>query len=258
VDLEVRVSAALTAGLEDDTWRLLARNPRPLIAIGHLDVVLSTWAARELARLKLPAATGPVLVVANPEPPHLATDAVAALADTREALPTLPWPRWSGPVVIVVGAAGAADPAPGQDLLARPALPVIRYRPTNQETAREHLGARFCELSLRLTAPPAAGWPPWLSLGLAELVKARIRGEGPSPQKMLELRQQAGRDDLRRLLSEAAPDPRLALALCTPLAQTRRRHLLPNFLELLRNGAGAEGAIRVAYGLTLEQLLETP
>jgi hypothetical protein len=52
------------------------------------------------------------------------------------------------------------------------------------------------------------------------------------------------------------PDAELAGALCAPLVHTRRRHLLPHLLDLLRGGAQSAGAIQVAYGLTLQQLTE--
>jgi hypothetical protein len=123
-------------------------------------------------------------------------------------------------------------------------------------TPAEHLATRFCLLTLRLTAPPAAGWPPWLETGLMEVAKAKARGDGPSPLRMLAIRQRAGKDAIARLFAAPAPDAQLALAVCAPLVHTRRRPLLPNFLDLLRHDAGTEGALRLAYGLTIDQLIE--
>ena len=98
-----------------------------------------------------------------------------------------------------------------------------------------------------------AGEKPWTS-NLWVYDKAKTRGEGPSPALMLDRRQQAGRAALATLLADPKPDPALAMALCAPLVHSRRRHLLPNLLDLLRGGAGGEGAIHIAYDLTLDQL----
>jgi hypothetical protein len=73
---------------------------------------------------------------------------------------------------------------------------------------------------------------------------------------MLGIRQRAGAAALGELLLDDTPDAELAGALCAPLVHTRRRHLLAKLLDLLRGGAQPAGAIQVAYGLTLQQLVE--
>jgi hypothetical protein len=45
------------------------------------------------------------------------------------------------------------------------------------------------------------------------------------------------------------------MALCAPLLHSKRRHLLPNLLDLLRHDAGGESALGIAYGLTVEGLV---
>jgi hypothetical protein len=252
--LDERVDAALAAGLDEEAWKLTIRAAVPVS--GHLDLVLGAWAARELARLQAPAATGAVLVLADREQGRLSLDAATAMASARDTLLHLPWPRWSGPLVVMVGTPAIHDPAPGADQATRPALPVIRLHPVAGSTPGEALAARICQLALDLTAPPPAGWPPWLRIGLAEVARAKVRGEGPSPLRMLEIRQQAGVDLLRRLLSDRVPDAQLAMAVCAPLVHTRRRHLLPNLLDLLRGAGDSEGALRIAYGLTPEILAQ--
>ena len=252
--LDDRIDAALSAGLDEEAWKLVIRAAAPVS--GRLDLVLGAWAARELARLQAPAANGPVLVIADREQGRSGLDATTALVSARETVALLPWPRWSGPLLVVIGKPGARDPAPGLDLIIRPTLPVIRLSPVPGSTPGEALAARICMLALDLTAPPTGGWPPWLRLGLAEVAKAKARGEGPSPLRMLEIRQHAGVDALRQVLTDRAPDPQLAMAVCAPLVHTRRRHLLPNLLDLLRGAGDSEGALRVAYEFTPETLAQ--
>ena len=258
IPLDRRVSAALTAGLVEQAWALVIQAAEPIGHDQRLAATLGTWSAHELARLALPGGRDPLrdplVVITADDGNRQRLDSAIALGSAREMLKFLPWPRWTGPLLVVVGDVGARDPAPGKPRVARPALPVLRVRAQDGVTPSEALAAAIAELALDLTAPPAAGWPAWLRLGLMEVAKAKTRGEGPSPTLMLDLRQQAGRAALATLLTDPKPDPALAMALCAPLVHSHRRHLLPNLLDLLRGGAGGEGAIRIAYGLTLDQL----
>jgi hypothetical protein len=255
IDLAVRVSAALDAGIERPAWTLIAHQTNPLV--GRLELVLNLWCARELARLGLPGhQNGWVLVIANPVPAGLESDATLALTSVRDMLSSLNWPRWSGPLLLVAGQPGACDPAPGREILIRPAMPMLRLRaPAAGTTTAEDLAARLSTVALELTGPPEQGWPAWLQVGLEEVAKAKVRGEGPSPLKMWALRQKAGTEALIALLTSATPDRELCEALCAPLVHTKRRPQLPNFLDLLRHGVDAPGALRLAYGLTIDQLV---
>jgi hypothetical protein len=255
--LDLRVSSALDAGLTDEAWALLLRTPGPVTRSVGLDLALGGWAAREQARLGLPATRDAILVLTASGRPMPGMDAATALGATREVLSSLAWPRWVGPVVVVAEDLGARDPMPGQRRLVRPALPMIRLeQPDGRVTRGELLGIELTRLVLALEQAPAAGWPAWLRLGLEEVTKAKVRGEGPSPLKMLAIRQRAGANALAELLLDPTPDAGLAAALCAPLVHTRRRHRLANLLDLLRGGAQSAGAIQVAYGLTLQQLTE--
>lgn len=255
--LDLRVGTALDAGLTDEAWALLLRTPGPVTRSVGLDLVLGAWAAREQARLALPATRDALLVLTASGRPLPGIDAAIAFNATREMLSSLAWPRWVGPVVVVAEDLGDRDPMPGRRLLARPALPMVRLDAPAERTSRgELLGVELTRLVLALEQPPARGWPAWLRIGLEEIAKAKVRGEGPSPLKMLALRQRAGANALAELLLDPTPDAELAGALCAPLVHTRRRHLLVNLLDLLRGGAQSAGAIQVAYGLTMQQLTE--
>ena len=255
IDIAQRVSAALDAGLEQQAWSLVARQTTPLV--GRLELVLSLWNAHELARLKLPGSSNNWLQVVGANPTTaIESDASLALDAVHEMLATIGWPRWSGPLLVVAGGAGAADPYPGVDEIVRPALPMLRYRSQAPGvTPCEDLAARLSTLTLTLTAPPAIGWPAWLRIGLEEVAKAKARGEGPSPLKMLAVRQRAGTDALAHLLVAADPDRALCEALCAPLVHTKRRPHLPSFLDLLRQHVEVQGALRLAYDLSLDQLV---
>ncbi len=254
--LDVRVNAALDAGLTDATWALVIRNSAQKTRSASVDLVLSLWAAREQARLALPATRDPwLLLTANGRPPPGLEPAIA-MNTTREMLSGLSWPRWSGPLVLIFGDLADKDPIPGRSRLVRPALPMVRVGEQTGMTRSEAVCLAITDLALDLEAPPAAGWPAWLRVGLGEVVKAKMRGEGPSPLKMLGLRQRAGVGAIAELLLATKPNAELAGAICAPLVHTRRRHLLGNLLDLLRGGAQSTGALQVAYGMTLQQLTE--
>lgn len=256
--LEIRVSTALEAGLTDEAWALVVRTPGPVTRTVGLDLTLAGWTAHELARLGLPGTREEILVLtANGRPAPGMDPATAFGVIRREVFPALAWPRWVGPVVVVADELAARDPMPGQTRIARPALPMLRVEQASEGITRsELLSVELTRLVLALEAGPATGWPAWLRVGLEEVAKAKVRGEGPSPLKMLAIRQRAGANALAELLLDPTPDAELAQALCAPLVHTKRRHLLSNLLNLLRGGAQSAGAIKLAYGLTLPQLTE--
>lgn len=255
--LDLRVEAALTAGLTDEAWALIIRTPGPVTRSVGLDLALATWAAREQARLKLPGTRDPLLVLTANGRPVQGLETAFALSVTREIFSALAWPRWCGPVVVVAGDLGEHDPLAGKPRVVRPALPMVRLGDAVAGTSRsELLCVELTRLVLDLESAPATGWPAWLRIGLAEVAKAKVRGEGPSPLKMLSIRQRAGAGKMAELLLNPTPDAELASAICATLVHTRRRHLLANLLDLLRGGAQSAGAIQVAYGLTLQQLTE--
>jgi hypothetical protein len=256
--LEIRVSTALEAGLTDEAWAMVVRTPGPVTRTVGLDLTLAGWTAHELARLGLPGTREEILVLtANGRPAPGMDPATAFGVIRREVFPALAWPRWVGPVVVVADELAARDPMPGQPRIARPALPMLRVdRASEGITRSELLSVELTRLVLALEAAPATGWPAWLRVGLEEVAKAKVRGEGPSPLKMLAIRQRAGANALAELLLDPTPDVELAQALCAPLVHTKRRHLLSNLLNLLRGGAQSAGAIKLAYGLTLQQLTE--
>ncbi|MBA2482674.1 MAG: hypothetical protein H0V44_18580 [Planctomycetes bacterium] len=253
--LDVRVTAALDAEQPEAAWSEVARLTAPLASVRRLEAVLTLWAAREAARLQLPAPTGGVILAGDRSRVRLADDATGALSDVYALLDPWPWPRWCGPVVAVIDDHAVPGLA-GADAIVRPALPLVRVRQDAADKAgiRPAFARAFCLLAVRSTVPPRTGWPAWLEQGLVALADARARDEVVSPRRMRELRHATGARGIAAALAAAAPDARLAMAICSPLLHPDRRKHLPALLDLLRNGAGSEGALRVAYGMTPETL----
>lgn len=248
--LWARVGAALDAGLDEAAWRVLRARSEPLEGDLRLEKALDGWAQREALRLGLPpsrselflAATGGIWVVAP-------NDQTLGLGDARAVLAGLAWPRWRGQVLAVTSVERERLP-PDQDHLARPVLPIIRLAELAGRSRREAVAAATVALALDLTAPPPSGWPAWLRIGLSEVAAAIARGEGPSPRAMHERRKQAGERGIAALFTAPDPDRTLAMAVCAHLVHSKRRHLLPNLLDPLRNGSAGAAALAIAYGLT--------
>lgn len=255
--LSDRIAAALAANFTDEAWKLLLRTVTSPMSDPRLELTLLTWQRKELQRLGIPESNSYVLVAGGVEKErkHLQTQAAGGLSDVHEMLEHIGWPRWSGAVLIVQGD-GVFDALPqGQETMLRPVLPIVRCTgPKAGETPREQFAARFCGLALDMCVPPDGGWPAWLALGLPEVAKAKARGEGPSPSQMLAIRQAAGKNGVADCLSAKNPPAQLAMAICAPLAHSRRRHLLPNLLDLLRHGADSASALKIAYDLTADEL----
>ncbi len=253
--LSQRVTAALAAGMTAAAWAELADRMTPANADPALELVLARWAAGESARLGLPAGATVVVGIEPARIPSATRDVRAAYEDVANLLATLGWPRWSGATVIVVGAGDHAGLAAGDDAIVRPALPIMRI--AADRPLRVAAAGALCRMSLRLSVPPAAGWPTWLEVGLVGIVEAKAAGgdQRPSPIAMLAVRQQAGIERIAETLRSATPDPTLATAICAPLVHSKRRWLLPNLLDALRNGVESAGAVELVYGLDAEDLV---
>jgi hypothetical protein len=241
-----RVALLLAADRRAQAWALAIREPRPLAAQGRLEIELAVWAAAEAGRLGLPAGRGPVLVVGESQESLGAIR--GALNDVQDLL-ALPWPRWAGPVVVFIGGPERGIPPTG---VVRPALPLFQIPPGGDP--RPVMAAHLAQLALDLTAPPPGGWPEWLRQGIAEVARAKAAGEGPSPRRMRDRRTTAGVAAIRALFAAPEPDPALAGAVVAPLVTKFNQDRWIAFLDLLRQRAGAEGALQMAFAVPLESL----
>lgn len=250
-----RVAAALAWGAAEAALRAAAAHGTPLSADPALDAALRAWAADEGQRLSLSGDATLVAVDAAGRPRSPTGDERGALADVHELLPTLAWPRWRGPLLLVPYGLDHPAIAPGQARVARPALPVLRP----PEGGRAGLAVAIAELALALSAPPPEGWPGWLMAGTAGCARARASGVGIPERPLAERRAAAGTEAIRALLAgETPPEPELATAVVGHLLHPARRARLPALLDLLRHGAGGVGAVATAYGLSPAALAGRP
>jgi hypothetical protein len=252
--IAARVQAAFDAGVDAQAWAQLAHFTQPLVAPRGLEHALLLWSARESARLGLRATRAPVVAAGDDATPLLDA-ATGALEDVQSVLDPWPWPRWIGPVVLVPGDAAFDALGAGQAMVARPALPLLRVD-HGAARARVSLARTLCRLALATTSPPATGWPPWLERGLCALCAARADNDLVSPRHLAGIRAAAGATAIAAALASPDPDEALAMAIVNPLLHPDRKAALPSLLDLLRNGAGSEGALRIAYGLTPQKLAE--
>ena len=241
--IDRRVGLLLAADRRAEAFALALRDPRPFAAQGRLDRELALWAAAEQARLSLPAVRGPLVAVGDDARGTTLNDLRGGLADAMDLLP-VPWPRWCGPLVVYLDTAERGIPPGG---VVRPALPLLQLAPGGD--LRQRTAAAVAVLGLDLTSPPAGGWPPWLRAGVAEVARARAAGEGPSPRLMRERREAAGTAGIAALFAGPEAAPELSGAVVAALLVPARRSRFPVLLDLLRQGAGPAGALRVAYGL---------
>lgn len=242
--LDRRVALLLAADQRAAAFALALRAPRPLGAQGRLELELAAWAAAERVRLGLPVPRGPVLVVDDDVRGATSAEIRGALNEVTELLAPLPWPRWAGPLVVFTDGVDRGIPFAG---VVRPALPLVRLTPGPQ--LRGDAADVLARLALDLSVPPPGGWPAWLRVGAGAAARAVATGEGLSPRALSAKRAAAGAAGIRELFAAAEPDPQLAKAVVAELLTPARRAGFTSFLDLLRQGASSEGALRVAYGL---------
>lgn len=250
--LAQRVAAALDSGDTATAWELLRANSEAVLIAPAIEAALGRWVAGELKRLDVAARGSEVLRRTPVGLVAMRDEDLLGLRDTQTVLASLAWPRWIGPVVCV----DPGDPLlDGRLRLARPALPVIAIEPRGG-TRRSAVAAATARLALDLTAPPPDGWPAWVISGAAGVCAAVARGEGPSPRAMLEHRQRAGIAGLEALFTASEPAAELATAVCAYLLHSGRRQRFAALLDPLRHGADAQTALRIAYGVTVADLIE--
>ncbi len=248
--LDRRVSLLLAGDRRAEAFALAIRVPHPLGAQGRLELELAAWAAAERVRLGLPSGgSGTVLVVGEDPRGAAAGDIRGALTEVTELLSPLPWPRWAGPVVVYLDGTARGIPTGGT---IRPALPLLQITPGPH--LRGVAAERLARLAFELSAPPAVGWPPWLTIGAGAAAQAVATGEGLSPRALGAIRTTAGVTGIVALVSAEVPDQALAKAVVGLLLSPSRRASFASFLDLLRQGASSTGALRVAYGLDPQAL----
>jgi hypothetical protein len=250
-----RVAAAMEWGEDAQALRAAAGWARPLPADGELDAALRRWSDARCRGLGL-APDAPLAAIGGDGRPRAPTpEERAALGDAIETLAPLAWPRWRGPLVLVPHGIDHPLIAAGAARVLRPALPVLRP----PGGGRAELAVAIADLALALSAPPAGGWPTWLTAGVAGCAEARAVGTGLPERALAERRAAAGEAAIVALLADGSPPDRaLATAVVGGLLHPTRRARLPQLLDLLRHGVDGVGAVRTAYGLSPAALAADP
>ena len=263
-----RVQLALAADLTNESWAAISRELRGRNMSGGLERVLAVWAGREQVRLGLPRGHDGTILAAGSQRERNSRSRSSASA-VEQILPlfeSLLFPRWGGPVVFIdpESAFITAEGDPEQaTAIARPSLPMVmlpKVEPFDQRRFRSLVGTAMSDFILTTCDPPGQGWPGWLSYGLRQLAGEQANGKVGSPLRSLRSRQQAGGAAIITLLREHSEpqDPasqKLATAIVTLLTTKRRRKNLAALLDFLRNGAPAEEAIRLSYGLSPQDMI---
>jgi hypothetical protein len=255
--LGVRVGTALAWGQDAQALEAAVANAGPISADTPLSEALRRWANATCLALGMPADATILGVSADGSIRAATPEERGALADARELLSQLPWPRWSGPLLLVPYGVDHPAIAVGRARVLRAAVPVLRI--PGGPAPRAELCAAIAALALDLTAPPRDGWPGWLTAGVGGCARARGSGEGIPERPMAERRADAGTEAIRAMLSgETAADPGLATAVCAALLHPSRRAHFPDLLDPLRHGIGGAAAIEAVYGLTIDALARKP
>lgn len=231
-------------------WDLYERIPPEHIPSINMNNQTQLWIAHELALKKIPNDLNGV-VIRSSQPTHRKKlkNCQRIRSSLFQSYSSLPKILWTGPILL--------EDADSNAIIPRPLLPTIQL--DNASWTDDEICRHMSRLILQRYKPPAQGWPQWLLAGLAEVTLAQFRGQGPSPRKMLRIRSNAGAQAIRALWKDpTATDSdkqQLAQALCAPLIHSRTRQHLASFLDLIRNDLDPASAYRIAYGLSLEDLL---
>jgi hypothetical protein len=247
--LATRVQAAIEAGALTEAWREAAAWRGPLASADGLEDLLSRWGAQRLELQHITPTQTPVLGLGDAA--VLEPEVAEALDKVHQLLDPWPWPRWFGQVLLVPGTEACGDLPAGAERLVRPILPMLRVP---QQPTQAAWAAALLRLTMDLSAPPQGGWPSWLDVGLEQMAAARADYRALSPSALADRRAAAGANGLAALLVSTQADPGLATAVVYLLLHPRHRAAFGSALDLLRNGADSRTALRIAYGMGLEEL----
>jgi hypothetical protein len=161
--------------------------------------------------------------------------------------------QWYGPVIL-----GPSVDASTSSTVAKPLLPEIFLPLQPGPQWKQNIAAAMTQIRLDLACPSNTGWPAWLRIGLETTAKIYAIGSVPLPAQTAARRQKAGVEGLKRLFDTQTPDPQLSADLCSWILHSHRRAQLASLLDGLRAGLGSEEALKLAYGVGLEEMLERP
>lgn len=249
-DQEAALSLALKSGDEMLSWELYNRLSLEHVLSASVDLQIRSWVAGQLKAMDMPADGSHIRIKAErAQLQQLKRRMQHIESSVRHMLSSLPWPLWSGPLLIV-----AADE---DAIVERPVLPILRISAASWNEAG--VSAALCRLALQRYQQGGQELPIWLLSGLSQVAAAKTSGTGPSPRRMLRRRQRAGKEAIQAMWQGQQDfDAELAMAVCAPLAHTRHRHRLGSLIALLNHDVAVERALIIAYQRDLDSLLKKP
>ena len=250
-----RVQLLLQAGHTDEALALADQETQPLAFGQPMVPGLAKWAAEEQYRLGLPPAISGLIILA---PGSASNPALVPCADGRvwdaatdamrvvqQELPMLAWPRWVGPVVLILGNQPFPGLPEGDTSRPRCALPMLRVADPNRPKLKRLLTERFARLAIDRCVPPAQGWPTWLRRGLPSALAAYLDGSLPSADNLARRRSSAGSHAVEVAFDDTSEPDDLTIALAGPWLIQVRRQRLPAVMDALR--AGESGSVAVHH-----------
>lgn len=251
VPLETQISLALSQGAEAAAWRTIRRRLRGSPLPDRLGSILQQYLNTTMSSDK---AQSSVLVrgASSTQASMLRIEAATAISFLDTVFHSL-GRQWYGPVILAPSLDGSTS-----STVAKPLLPEIFLTLNPGQQWKQDVAAAITQIRLDLAFPPNTGWPAWLRIGLETTAKTYAIGSVPLPAQTAAHRQKAGVEGLRRLFSTPTPDPQLSADLCSWIVHSHRRAQLASLLDGLRAGLGSEEALKLAYGVDLEGMLERP
>jgi hypothetical protein len=252
-DPEKPAIIALSLNHQELAWRFLDGLPSQHNISANLDRSMRQWVQAQLTKHNIQSDGSHFYIKENAHN-KLKTKRIIEKADNsvRSMLNAIQWPLWQGPLLIGQGEKTVIQ--------AQPLLPSITL--SKEEWNEAGFSAALCRLALlRYQKGSDQNIPEWITTGLSLVAQHKTEGSGPSPRRMLRLRQQAGKTAIKNMWDDTlqqAFDPELAKACCAPLVHTREKHKLASLLTLLHNQVDIEQAISIAYGRSLDSLLSKP
>lgn len=251
VPLETQISLALSQGAEAAAWRTIRRRLRgsPLperlgsVLQQYLNTTMSSEKAQSSVLMRGASAT---------QASTLRIEAAAAISFLDTVFHSL-GRQWYGPVIL-----GPVREGLTSSTVAKPLLPEIFLPLSPGLQWKQNIATAMTQIRLDLACPANAGWPAWLRLGLETTAKTYAIGSVPLPAQTSARRQKAGVEGLRRLFDTQTPDPQLSADLCSWILHSHRRAQFASLLDGLRAGLGSEEALKLAYSVDLEGMLERP
>ena len=252
-DPELPVRIALALNDEQLAWQLLDALPPQHNNSSSLDEHIRNWVQRQLTARNY-AIVDLQHIVFQKSIKLNKRDINRAHQSVIDMFSSLQWPLWHGPLLISHDKAASET-----QLVQRTVLPEIIL--STKDLNDLALSQAICRLAMARYQRGQQQLAPWLQVGLAEIIRNKCDGSGPSPRSMLKIRNKAGIPTIRHMFQATkadAIDVKLAKACVAPLVHTRHKHRLHNLFELLINDVSSEAAIKIAYQRDMHSLIGKP